>query len=78
MSSIYKPNNKGPSIDPLVRKGFKYNGYINALYGGYKKVGCFGVFTKLKRCMELVFTAGFLHTFSIKLFLIKYHISFNN
>ena len=38
MSSIYKTNNKGPSIDPLVRKGFKYNGYINALYGGYKKV----------------------------------------
>ena len=38
MSSIYKTNNKGPSIDPLVRKSFKYNGYINALYGGYKKV----------------------------------------
>ena len=41
-------------------------------------VGCFGLFTKLKRYMELVFTAGFLYTFSIKMFLIKYSISFNN
>ena len=35
-------------------------------------IGCFGLFTKLKRQTELVFTAGFLHTFSIKIFLIKY------
>ena len=35
-------------------------------------VGCFGLFTKLRRCVELVFTAGFLYTFSIKMFLIKY------
>ena len=35
--------------------------------------GCFGLFTKLKRCMKLVFTAGFLYTFSIKMFLIKYY-----
>ena len=41
-------------------------------------VGCFGLLTKLKRCMELVFTAGFLYTFSIKMFLIRYPISFNN
>ena len=41
-------------------------------------VGCFGLFTKLKRCMELVFTAGFRYTFSVKMFLIKYLITFNN
>ena len=41
-------------------------------------VGCFELFTKLKRCMELVFTAGFLHTLSIKMFIIKYPITFNN
>ena len=37
-------------------------------------IGCFGLFTKLGRHMEVVFTAGFLHTFSIKMFLIKYPV----
>ena len=37
-------------------------------------IGCFGVFTKLKRHMELLSNAGFPHTFSIKMFLIKYPI----
>ena len=40
-------------------------------------VSYFRLFTKLKRRMELVFTAAFLHTFSITMFLIKSSISFN-
>ena len=43
----------------------------------HTRIGCFGRFTKLKRRMELVFTAGFPHTFSIKMFLIKCPISLN-
>ena len=39
-------------------------------------IGCFGLLTKLKRHMELVFTAGFLHIFSIKMFFIKYLIKY--
>ena len=41
-------------------------------------IGYFGLFTKLKRHMELVFTVGFLHTFSIKMFHIKYPIERRN
>ena len=33
---------------------------------------CFGLFTKIKRGLELVFSAYFLHTFSIKMYFIKY------
>ena len=33
---------------------------------------CFGLFTKIKRGLGLVFSAYFLHTFSIKMFFIKY------
>ena len=40
-------------------------------------VCCFGLFTKLKRRMALVFTTSFLHTFFMKMFIIKYPISFN-
>ena len=43
----------------------------------YTCIGCFWLVTKLNTCMELVFTTGFLHTFSTKMFLIKYPFSFN-
>ena len=33
---------------------------------------CFGLFTKIKRGLGLVFSAYFLYTFSIKMFFIKY------
>ena len=34
-------------------------------------IGCFVLFTKLKGPIELVFTAGFLHIFSIKMFFLS-------
>ena len=33
-------------------------------------IGCFGLFTKVRRHMGLIFSANFLHTFFIKMFLI--------
>ena len=41
-------------------------------------IGCFGLFTKIKRVMGLAFSADFLHTFSVKMFLFKYHIKWPN
>ena len=44
-------------------------------------IGCFELFTRIKRSLGLAFGAYFLHTFSIKIFIIWYSInwlSFNN
>ena len=43
----------------------------NVFQKSYKRIGCFALFPKLKRRLELIFAADFLHIFSIKMFLIK-------